>query len=87
MMGGGFKNEEKPLSYRTQRHHFPPHSQHFSAVPDGRFPGDTASASLALRPHGLLVNLRVYQRRCKRRLNNLKPKGLEERHVLLGRER
>lgn len=28
--------------------------------PDGRFHGDAASASLSLRPHGLLVNLRIY---------------------------
>lgn len=34
----------------------------FLSCPQWRFHGDEASASLALRPHGLLVNLGIYQR-------------------------
>lgn len=56
-------------------------------APDGGLHGDAAPVSLPFRPHGLLVNLRIDQGRRKRRLNDLEPEGLKERHVLLWRER
>lgn len=60
MMGGDLKTNKnlsatEPKDITSLRIHS------ISQQPlDGHFHGDTASASLPLRPHGLLVNLRIY---------------------------